>query len=305
MKALLFRNQYQFAETLGKLTITDDSGIEVFSCDTLELPWKENKNRISCIPEGTYKAVFRDFGAYANRAFHIQQQNGNEVDGRTGILIHSGNFFTDTRGCILVGKGYADIELKTKRKHIKKDGILDILRSRKTMDELLNLCSEFEIEITSAHKKEIEILPIEEDLMLEIEEILLPLKVGDQAFVSVKSKLNLRKGPSTKESIIKTLEDKEEVTVKGLSNEWAEIQTIGLSGWVSDKYINREDNFGVVKVNSGHLNIRRNSNLSSEKLINGGLNNGEKVEIIEKKEDWLKVNCRYEIGYVYQDYLKK
>ncbi|MBB6459382.1 DUF5675 family protein [Flammeovirga kamogawensis] len=303
MKALLFRNQYQFAETLGKLTITDDSGIEVFSCDTLELPWKENKNRISCIPEGIYKAVFRDFGAYANRAFHIQQKNGKEVEGRTGILIHSGNFFTDTRGCILVGKGYADIELKTKRKHIKKDGILDILRSRKTMDELLNLCSEFEIEITSKHKEEK--LLFEDDLTLEVENMLSPLKVGDHAFVNVKSKLNLRKGPSTSESIIKTLEDNEEIIVKGLLNEWVEVQTIGLSGWVSDKYITKNGCVGKVKLKNGHLNIREKPNLSSEKLVNNGLNNNETVEITEIKEGWLKVNCRNEIGYVYQEFLKK
>lgn len=81
--------------TLGKLCL---DGVPV--CDTLELPWRENKSQISCIPCGTYPVVFReDPGSkYAYRHLHVQ-----DVPGRSWILVHIGNYPEDTLGCILPG----------------------------------------------------------------------------------------------------------------------------------------------------------------------------------------------------------
>lgn len=66
-------------------------------CWSLELPWRSNELGVSCIPEGVYdcrKVKSEKFGDV------VYVSN---VPGRTGILIHSGNSVTDTRGCILVG----------------------------------------------------------------------------------------------------------------------------------------------------------------------------------------------------------
>lgn len=73
---------------------------------TLELPWRDNKTKMSCIPKGTYSCKLR----YSNkRKYHYWV---TKVKGRSYILIHSGNFAGDVskglkthvQGCILLGK---------------------------------------------------------------------------------------------------------------------------------------------------------------------------------------------------------
>lgn len=66
-------------------------------CYTLELPWKDNSNNISCIPTGTYKGILR----YDKKdGWRIQLDN---VPNRTGVQIHMGNYTTQIEGCVLVG----------------------------------------------------------------------------------------------------------------------------------------------------------------------------------------------------------
>jgi hypothetical protein len=93
-------------------TLTSDQGTEGilatdgFFCRTLELPWKNNKRNISCIPAGEYIVKIRKSPRYGT-IYWI-----TNVEGRTWILIHSGNFAGDTskgfkthvNGCVLLGK---------------------------------------------------------------------------------------------------------------------------------------------------------------------------------------------------------
>jgi Family of unknown function (DUF5675) len=62
---------------------------------TIELPWKNNQARVSCIPEGRYELVKRwslKFGR------HLQVMN---VSGREYILIHPANeALRELKGCI-------------------------------------------------------------------------------------------------------------------------------------------------------------------------------------------------------------
>lgn len=74
---------------------------------SLELPWRNNKNGVSCIPAGTYKCAKR---STTNFGFSYEVKN---VPGRSGILIHAGNSAgnsemgkkADSAGCILLGQG--------------------------------------------------------------------------------------------------------------------------------------------------------------------------------------------------------
>lgn len=81
-----------------------------FVCYTLELEWKDNQRRKSCIPKGEYKLKFRDYGGYHERyKRRFEDHNAGMieiagVDGRSAILIHCGNTVKDTLGCVLVGK---------------------------------------------------------------------------------------------------------------------------------------------------------------------------------------------------------
>ena len=77
-----------------------------FKCKTLELPWRENQQQVSCIPPAIYDVDIRISNKYG-RIYWVRK-----VPNRTYILIHSGNYAGDkskglkshVMGCILLGK---------------------------------------------------------------------------------------------------------------------------------------------------------------------------------------------------------
>jgi hypothetical protein len=130
----LIRTSYGQTQTLGEMTILKN-GREIFSCKTLELPWKANERMESCIPEGSYHVVKRFSERYKN---HFYLTN---VPGRSMILIHIGNYFTQTAGCILVGTALSDINA---------DGHPDVVQSGVAMNKLNEILpDEFEILVGS------------------------------------------------------------------------------------------------------------------------------------------------------------
>jgi Family of unknown function (DUF5675) len=61
----------------------------------IELPWKDNHTRVSCIPEGKYRLVKR-YNPHFDEHFEVM-----DVPGRTGILIHPANdALLELKGCI-------------------------------------------------------------------------------------------------------------------------------------------------------------------------------------------------------------
>lgn len=86
---------------LQRLYLTSQATIGVLChagvpvCYTLELPWRQNALKISCIPAGVYPCNAEKW------SFRLPY-----VKDRNGILIHAGNTVNDSRGCILVGKSF-------------------------------------------------------------------------------------------------------------------------------------------------------------------------------------------------------
>ena len=113
----LVRTQKLKSHTRGYLLYKD---IDLVS---LELPWKENQRRISCIPDGIYICVKHTSPTFGE-CIWIQ-----DVPDRSEILIHAGNYTTDTLGCVLVGLDFADLN---------KDGVHDVIHSKQAMKILLN-----------------------------------------------------------------------------------------------------------------------------------------------------------------------
>lgn len=104
-------------QTLGKLVATNNGA--TFTCDTLELSWKNNEKNISCIPTGTYEVKHTFSPRFMKYTYEIQK-----VPNRSGIRVHVANYYTQLNGCIALG---------VTPKDINKDGQLDVLNSRNTI----------------------------------------------------------------------------------------------------------------------------------------------------------------------------
>jgi len=114
---------------LGKLILPDG-----WSCFTLERPWEQNQQNISCIPEGIYQLgmrsssiVQRTSGGEFNKGYEIQN-----VLNRTFIMIHPGNYIRNSKGCILPGKNIS---------YSNKEGLM-VTHSRDTFRNLMKRLSE-------------------------------------------------------------------------------------------------------------------------------------------------------------------
>jgi hypothetical protein len=95
---LLIRDTFSDKSVLGELYLNGER-----MCDTLENPWLDNQQTISCIPAGIYDVRLRLARESASRDYlHLLVK---DVPNRKYILFHRGNFPKDTSGCILVGLG--------------------------------------------------------------------------------------------------------------------------------------------------------------------------------------------------------
>ncbi len=127
---------------------------EAMRFKTLELPWRDNQRRISCIPPGSY-TVMKHISPSFGKCFWVK-----DVPGRSHILIHAGNFSgsvnprtgkPDTLGCILPGISFHDLD---------GDGIKEITNSRQILQKLLKLMPyQFELIITIAPQPQPQSLP--------------------------------------------------------------------------------------------------------------------------------------------------
>lgn len=94
---------------------------------TMEDPWNDNENNVSCIPKGEYPTDIRRAEDSPSRDYdHMILR---DVPERTYILWHVGNTHEHTEGCILPGKS-ANEDM--------------VGNSRKAFNELMNLAKKSE-----------------------------------------------------------------------------------------------------------------------------------------------------------------
>ena len=123
-KATLTRTSKDGKRTLGVMSVTKENGY-AWVCKTLELPDKDNKRKISCIPEGFYDCKFTYSPHFKKHLYLV-----SEVPNRSGVRIHSANYTRQLLGCIALGNMHKDID---------GDGITDVLHSGKTMEDFEKL----------------------------------------------------------------------------------------------------------------------------------------------------------------------
>lgn len=126
------------AGTAGKLRTIDG-----FSCDTLELPWRDNRRGESCITADAYTGRVWQSPSMGRAVVRLEDKHG-----RQDCLIHNGNFAGDTlididgdgkagdfvtnvHGCTLVGMGYGMLRNKG------GDMQLGVLSSKDTLARLV------------------------------------------------------------------------------------------------------------------------------------------------------------------------
>lgn len=76
----------------GQLTLPE------FECYTVERPWRNNRPRVSCIPEGEYPLRLGQYHRGGYPAYEVL-----DVPNRSLIKIHAGNTANDVIGCIALG----------------------------------------------------------------------------------------------------------------------------------------------------------------------------------------------------------
>lgn len=79
---------------------SDDGTFSTFSCGDFkcfmtERPWKDNKSNESCIPTGLYVCKWKKSPKFG-WCYEV-----TNVQGRGNILIHPGNFYWHSHGCLL------------------------------------------------------------------------------------------------------------------------------------------------------------------------------------------------------------
>lgn len=124
MRIVLQRHWQNRDQTEGDIQILDNRLRVLLKGSVIELPDRGNQKRISRIPSGDYKVRRRWSQKFG---YHLEVLN---VENRSYILLHSGNYFTQTEGCILVGFSLRDIN---------KDFNVDTINSRKFLNEMLHV----------------------------------------------------------------------------------------------------------------------------------------------------------------------
>lgn len=96
LKRLIKTDDY----TTGEIYTFSDSKVQRI-CATIELPDRNNARRISCIPAGKYIVKKHNSPKFGKCLKVFDIDGKSEVSGRSDILIHAGNYISDTLGCIL------------------------------------------------------------------------------------------------------------------------------------------------------------------------------------------------------------
>jgi hypothetical protein len=118
MQAFYLRRVVRGASTWGVLVDQTETPFAL----TGELPWKENKRNVSCIPPGEYLCSKR-LSPARGVVFQL-----TKVAKRRNIQLHCGNVPTkDSRGCIIIGEEFSYL-----------DKSCAVLSSRRAFKELLD-----------------------------------------------------------------------------------------------------------------------------------------------------------------------
>lgn len=94
---------------------------QLFKCESLERGWLNNKNQVSCVPQGVYDCKYEHSPRFGKNLWELKG-----VPNRSECKFHAANYWHQLNGCIALGRN---------RKYIDGDLIMDITSSRDMMRE--------------------------------------------------------------------------------------------------------------------------------------------------------------------------
>lgn len=130
-KIVIDRFSPEHKQTIGTFYLLENDFI-IKSWFSLELPWLNNQNFISCIPPGIYTAIKHESPKFGPSLW-IQ-----DVEGRSEILVHYSNHYWNLKGCVAIGEDLTDLD---------KDGNVDVTDSKASIRQLMSLIKGDSIQI--------------------------------------------------------------------------------------------------------------------------------------------------------------
>lgn len=144
-----------------------------------------------------------------------------------------------------------------------------------------------------------------------IKKIIIINEGNKDKYVIEANNLRLRKGPNTSYSIVKELSKGKVVSLLETKDNWSKIQIDNIEGWVSSKYI-KKNNDSVVKsdvennINKKYViegtivNVRKEPNKNS--AIQVQLKKDNIVDVVKSEGEWYKIKLvDGMLGYIYKD----
>lgn len=119
MTVFIIRDIIGRKQCLGICIVRDEKNKVVFTSQSLERGWLNNKRNISCIPSGKYDLKLEWSPRFQTNLWEIYN-----VPNRRECKFHSANFVRQLNGCIALG---------SQRVFLDPDPLIDISNSRNTM----------------------------------------------------------------------------------------------------------------------------------------------------------------------------
>jgi hypothetical protein len=121
------------------------AAIGTMTWHSLELPWRDNRPNLSCIPPGVYRASVVESAHFGREVYLLQG-----VPGRIDVEVHPANwggdiekgFYTDLKGCLSIGESLGELAPPG-----RTDPQAAIERSTSAFDALMAITLEADIEI--------------------------------------------------------------------------------------------------------------------------------------------------------------
>jgi len=120
--------EHKKKQTTGTLKVFINNKLK-YECKCLELPYKNNEKKISCVKPGTYPIVLEYSPAFKMNLWELKN-----VPNRSESKIHIANYVTELEGCIAPG---------LEQKDINGDGLVDNVNSRIAFNKIMDITKDF------------------------------------------------------------------------------------------------------------------------------------------------------------------